>query len=111
MGYGNLGMSQLATKDYLLPVAASKAGSAYDPSGDTVQFAFMPQAAQVPQSSDWVAGSWEASPSSLLYPWNAVCLIGPAGTVTLGTGVYVAYVKITDSPEIPVDIVGYLEIS
>jgi hypothetical protein len=106
-----MGMSQLATKDYLLPVAAAKAGAAYNPSSDTVQFAFMPQVTQVPQSGDWKTGSWEANASSLLYPWNAVCLIGPAGTVTLGTGVYVVYVKITDSPEIPVDIVGYLEIS
>jgi hypothetical protein len=103
-------MSQLATKDYLLPVAAAKAGAAYDPTADTVQFAFMPQATQVPQSGDWKAGSWEANPASLLYPYNAKCLIGPAGVVTLGIGTYVAYVKITDDPEIPVDIVGYLQI-
>lgn len=111
MGYPAAGMSQLATKDYLLPVAAVKSGAAYNPSADTVQFAFIPQATQVPQSADWKAGFWEANTASLLYPWNAVCLIGPSGTVTLGTGVYVVYVKIFDNPETPVDIVGYLEIS
>lgn len=110
MGYPVTGMSQLATKDYLLPVAATKAGVKYNPTGDTVQFAFMPQATQVPQSGDWKPGSWEANAASLLYPYNAKCLVGPAGDVTLGIGTYVVYVRIEDDPETPVDIVGTLQI-
>jgi hypothetical protein len=111
MGFSTIGMSRLATMYYLVPVAATQAGVSYDPTGDTVQFAFMPQATQAPGSSDWVAGSWETVTSSVLYPYNAKCLVGPAGTITLGLGTYVAYVKITDHPEIPVLIAGYLEIT
>ena len=31
--------------------------------------------------------------------------------MTLGIGTYVAYIRITDNPEIPVEIVGQLQIS
>jgi hypothetical protein len=110
VGLTTIGMSHLALKYYIVPVGATKAGAAYNPTADLVQFAFMPQATQVPQSSDLVNGSWEANPYSLLYPWNAKCLVGPGGTITLGIGTYVVYQKITDSPEIPYDIVGYLQI-
>ena len=58
-----------------------------------------------------MTGSWALNPASLLYPYNARCLVGPGGTVTLGIGTYVAYLKVTDSPEVPFDIVGYLEIT
>lgn len=105
------GMSRLATLYYLVPVSATIAGAAYNPTSDTVQFAFMPQATQVPAPGDWVAGSWEAVAGSLLYPYSARCLVGPAGTVALAAGRYVVYVKITDNPEIPVLVAGYLEIS
>jgi hypothetical protein len=105
-----IGMSHLSLKYYIVPVAVTKGGASYNPSSDTVQFAFMPTATQVPQTSDLVAGSWEANPSSLLYPYNAKVLVGPGGAITLGIGTYVAYQKTTDSPEIPFDIVGYLQI-
>ena len=78
---------------------------------DAVQFAFMPTAVQVPQVSDWVAGSWDIDTTNVLYPYSAKCLVGPGGTITLGIGTYVVYVKITDNPEIPVLIGGQLEIN
>ncbi len=111
MGYAQVGMSSLATQYYLVPVSATKLGASYNPTGDTVQFAFLPQVTQVPGSSDWVSGAWETDTASLLYPYTAKCLVGPAGTVTLTTGLYVAWLKITDSPEIHILIAGYLEIS
>ena len=111
MGYSSLGFSQLATLYYKVPVAATDSGSPVNPTGDPVVFAFMPTATQVPQETDWVAGSWETITSSILYPYSARCLVGPAGTVTLGVGTYVAYVKVTSNPEIPVLIAGYLQIS
>lgn len=111
MGYPDLGISQLATLYYKVPVSATYEGESVNPTSLTVQMAFMPQVTQVPQSGDWVEGSWETIPNNLLYPYSARCLIGPAGAKTLGTGVYVAYVQITGSPEIDVEIVGYLEIS
>ena len=106
-----LGISQLATLYYKVPVSATYEGESVDPTGLTVQFAFMPQASQVPADGDWVSGSWETIPTSLLYPYSARCLVGPGGAITLGTGMYVAYTKITGSPEIDVEPVGYLEIS
>ena len=111
MGFSAIGMSQLATLYYLVPVAAMKTGASYNPTSDTVQFAFMPTPTQVPGNSDWVAGSWDTNTTSVLYPYSAKCLVGPSGTTTLGIGSYTVYVKITDSPEIPVLICGQLQIS
>jgi hypothetical protein len=110
VGFSVIGMSHLSLKYYIVPVKATKAGAAYNPTGDTVQFAFMPTPTQVPQSSDLVTGSWETNPYSLLFPYNAKVLVGPGGTITLGIGTYIVYQKTTDSPEIPFDIVGQLQI-
>ena len=108
--YSLIGLSQLATEYVYIPVNAVKAGAPYNPTGDVVQFAFMPTAYQVPQVSDWVTGSWDTVSSDVLYPYSAKCLVGPSGTITLGIGTYIIYVKITDSPEIPVLISGQLQI-
>ena len=111
MGYTTIGMSHLSLKYYIVPVTATKAGASYNPTSDTVQFAFMPTATQVPGPSDLVTGLWETNTASVLYPYNAKVLVGPGGTITLGIGTYVVYQKTTDSPEIPFDIVGQLQIS
>jgi len=111
MGYSSLGFSQLATLYYKVPVSATASGSPVNPTGLPLVFAFMPTPTQVPQVSDWVSGSWETVASSALYPYSARCLVGPAGAITLGIGTYVAYMKITSNPEIPVLIAGQLEIS
>lgn len=110
MGYQSIGMSHLSTEYVLVPISAVKAGVSYNPTGDVVQFAFMPTATQVPQVSDWVAGSWDSVPTDVIYPYVAKCLIGPGGTV-LGIGTYIIYLKITDNPEIPVLIGGQVEIN
>lgn len=111
MGFSSLGMSQLSTQYYLVPIAAAKAGASYNPTGDQVLFAFMPQATQVPTGGDWVAGSWDTNTTSLLFPYSAKCLVGPLGTTNPGIGNYYVYVKVSDNPEVPVTIVGLLEIS
>ena len=111
MGFSAIGMSHLSLKYYIVPVAATQEGESYDPTGDTVQFAFMPQPTQVPGPSDLITGSWFANPSSLLYPYSARVLVGPGGAITLGIGTYTVYQKTTDDPEIPYDIVGQLQIS
>jgi hypothetical protein len=112
-GVGNfsqIGLSQLATEYVLIPVSATKSGEPYDPTGDAVQFAFAATATYVPQDSDWVSGSWDTDPANILYPYSAKCLVGPAGTITLGIGTYVIYIKVTDDPEIPVLIAGQLSV-
>lgn len=110
VSYDTIGMSSLSTEYVLIPVSATKDGASYNPTSDTVQFAFMPTPTQVPQSTDWVAGEWESDSSNVIYPYAAKCLVGPSGTTTLGIGTYVIYVKITDNPEIPVLNAGILQV-
>ena len=111
MGYSAIGMSQLATEYVFVPVAATKSGLPYNPTGDTVQFAFAATATYVPQNADWVTGSWDTDTTNIIFPYSAKCLVGPAGTITLGIGTWIIYVKITDYPETPVLICGQLQIS
>jgi hypothetical protein len=111
VGYGSIGISQLSTQYVLIPVKATMAGQPYNPTSDTVQFAFAPTPAYVPQSGDWKSGSWQTDSSNILYPYSARCLVGPSGTVTLGIGTYIIYVRISDNPEIPVLICGQLQVS
>ena len=111
MGFSTIGMSGLATMYVFIPFQVTKSGIPYNPTGDAVSFAFMPTPTQVPQVSDWVAGSWDTDTTDIIYPYSAKCLVGPAGTITLGIGTYIIYVKAADNPEIPVLITGQLQIS
>jgi len=112
MGWSQIGMSALSTQYIFVPVAAeTPAGAPYNPIGDTVQFAFAPTATYVPQSSDWVVGSWNTVPTNILYPYSAKCLVGPSGVINPGIGTYVVYVRFVDYSETPVLIAGQLQIS
>ncbi len=111
MSYEVLNMSHLSTEYVNIPVSVTKAGVPYNPTSDAVQFAFMPTPTQVPQNADWQTGDWQTYTGNILYPYLAQCLVGPSGTITLGTGTYVIYLKITDSPEIPVLVGGQLVIN
>jgi hypothetical protein len=106
-----IGMSHLSTQYVLVPISVTIAGEAYNPTADTAQMAFMPTATQVPQSADWQTASWITDTSNILYPYSVQCLVGPLGTINLGIGNYVLYVKLVDSPEVPVLLCGYLQIS
>ena len=107
----SIALSQLSLEDILIPVSVTKSGASYNPGSDPVAFAFMPIPTQVPQVSDWKTGSWQTASTNILYPYNAVCLVGPGGTVNPGIGTYLIYLKVTDSPEIPVLTGGQLQIS
>ncbi len=111
VGTSTIGINHLSTEYVLVPVVATKAGVPFNPTADTVQFAFMPTPTQVPTNPDWVSGSWDTVSSSPLYPYNAKCLVGPTGAITLGIGTYIIYLKITDSPEVPVLVAGQLQVS
>ena len=106
----SIGINHLSTQYVFIPVKATRSGSSYNPTGDTVQFAFMPTPTQVPQNSDWVSGSWDTNSSNIFYPYSAKCLVGPSGTVNLGIGTYVIYIKVSDSPEVPVLVGGQLQV-
>ena len=112
MGASTISISHLSLQYVGIPVkTVTLTGAAYNPTSDTVQMAFMPQATQFPGNSDWQAAIWATLPGNVIYPYAAYCLVGPGGTVNPGMGTYVMYLKITDSPEIPVLVPGYLEIT
>lgn len=106
----NLVQSSLATLEIQVPVSAILNGVAgYNPTSDAVAFAFMPPGVN-PGVSDWKTGSWTTNPGPT---YMAQCLVGPgAGGVALAVGVYVIWLRVTDSPEvfIPAGGVGTLTI-
>ena len=93
--------SVLSTQ-YVQVQVTARSASGYDPTGDTVQFAFTPLTypQTQPGSGDWHAGSWATFPGPAYW---AQCLAGPAnGGISLAVGTYQVWVKITDNPEVPV---------
>ena len=103
MGYNSISVSHLSLQYVGVPVKATATdGTAFNPTGSTVQMAFMPQATQVPQNADWQSAIWATRTSNVLEPYAALCLVGPGGTIQLSIGTYIIYVKVTSSPEIPV---------
>jgi hypothetical protein len=94
-----------------VPISATKQGVSYNPTGDVVQMAFMPNTAQQQGVSDWQTASWDTDSTNIIYPYSAKCLVGPSGVITLVTGTYVIFVKITDNPETPVLVAGQLAVT
>ena len=94
-------ISELSLEYVRVPVSAKQSGLTVDPTADTVKLAF--SAAGVdPSSGDYKTSSWETDATTTPATYYARCLVGPAGTVALAAGTYEVWVKITDSPEIPV---------
>jgi hypothetical protein len=100
--------SVLDTRYVAIPISATgPTGAAINPTGDTVQMAFMPQGVN-PGSGDWHTGSWATTSGG---GYQAQCLVGPAnGGVALTAGVYQIWVKATDNPEVPVIPADLLQI-
>lgn len=92
-------------------VTVTVGGNPLNPTGDTVQFAFMPDGVN-PGIGDWKTGSWDGmQPRPTGNAYLAQCLVGPGGTVALTPGVYTMWIKIVDSPEVPVIPCGLLTIT
>jgi hypothetical protein len=92
-------ISSLSTIYVKVPITAKKDGADFDPSGDIVRMAFVPEDTN-PVVGDWKSASWEAT------GWGngavfARCLIGPAGVATLTPGIKDVWVDVADSPEHP----------
>lgn len=105
--------SVLDTEYLVYPVALVVGGVVINPTADVVQFAFMPNPANAnPGVSDWHNGSWVTTTTG---GYQAQILVGPAnGGVTPGggaTGLYNVWIKITDSPEVPVRQIDLLSIT
>ena len=99
-------MSALSTDYDRWAVTASTS-----PTADLVQFAYLAAGSNPPASGDWFAGVWEADPLPT-GEWVAKALLGPGpGGHPLAQGMYDVWVKITDSPTIPVYQIGTLTVT
>jgi len=80
-----------------------------DPTADVVEMAYTGVGTH-PDSEDWNAGEWE--PDELdVGGWVARCLVGPVDGVDLAEGTYERWLRVTDSPEVPVLRVGTLAVT
>lgn len=102
-------LSVLSTQYVQVPIDTTFNGTPYNPTPDTVQMAFMlsPPDAN-PGSGDWKTASWVNLPPG---GYAIRCLVGAAnGGNVLPVANYNIWVKIADSPEVPVQNVGILRI-
>ena len=97
-------ISVLSTEYVGVQVSTSVNGAPFNPTVETVQFAFM--IVGPPSNSDWQPGVWETDPGPAYF---AKCLIGPGG-FALPANVYTMWIKIAGNPEIPVQPVGLLNV-
>lgn len=106
--------SVLATKYLDVTVTATGPTGPINPTSDIVKFAFMQipggGTSSDPGAGDWHTGSW-ITPTTGVYV--AQCLVGPAngGVVLNGVGTYTIWISISDNPEVPVDVVGLLQLT
>ena len=93
-------INALSTEYLRYLIQATLAGAPYNPTTDTVQFAFV---AVGTEPTTWVTGSWETIGAQ----YYARVLVGPTGGAYTGTAAATVnlYCKITDNPEIPVRLV------
>lgn len=93
-----------STEDVLVPVEATISGVQLDPTTDVVAMAFIPVDQEKPLTGDWKVAGWETDPTGAQPRYYARATIGPGGVIALtGGGTrYGVYVRITDSPEVPV---------
>lgn len=98
----DLQVSSLSKQYVTVPVSEVITGG--NPTSDVVALSF-PAAGQEP--SAYVSGQW-LTEGGIYY---AQALVGPGTSANLAVGFYDVYVKVTDSPEIPVLKSGLLEIT
>lgn len=99
-------ISSLSKEFVKVSVRVVKNGVDIDPTADTVEMAFT--TGSEPQSGDWKAATWETAEGPVYF---ARCLVGPGGTIQLTDGSYKVWVKVADSPEVPVRDVGKLVVT
>jgi hypothetical protein len=103
----SVSISDLSTVFIKSRIVATKNGAAYNPTGDVVEVAFKLPGVD-PAGPDWHAASWETAGTA----YYARLLVGPAGGLVLTVGTYIMWIRITDSPEVPVlDAPGFVRIT
>lgn len=98
-------LSTLTDEYVRVRTSAKEAGAWLDPTGDTVEFAFMTVGTD-PTGSDWDAGAWETDATT-----NPDTYYARYEIASLAVGSYDVWVRVTDSPEVPVRHVGELHIT
>lgn len=92
-------------------VSARASGAAVNPTSDTVAVAFeTTDAAPAAAAASWKSATWDTDTSTTPTTYRAQCLVGPSGTVNLSAGTYYMFVKVTDSPEVPIMYSGIVQV-
>ncbi len=102
-------VSSLATVYIKSDITDKVSGLSVDITGDAVQIAFTTPGTD-PVTNDWNAAIWQTDSTTTPPTYTACCLVGPTGVVTLAKGRYEMWVKVTDSPEVPVLTAGAIEV-
>lgn len=93
-----------STEYVRVKISAKENGTIANPTGGTVEMAFM-GSGEAPGVSDWKSASWEVDGST----YYARALVGPSGgVITLTPDSYTVWVKFGASPETPVKAVSRL---
>lgn len=99
-----------ASLEYVrVPVRGTTDGAVVDPTGSTVEMAFL-RGAAAPGDSDWKTASWDTDTGTTPITYRAQCLVGDGGAVELVAGTYRVWVRVTDSPEVPVKAAGHITV-
>ena len=80
-----------------------------NPTADTVKMAFVADGV-TPATGDFKVADWQTIGVGAENHYYIRCLIGPAGTIALAAGLYVVWVKISDSPETPVKRLDFIKV-
>ena len=103
-------ISSLSTQYVQVPVRVWSQGVPYNPTGLTVQMAFV-SGWSGPTDDDWNTASW-ASTSTVNGFYLAQCLVGPgSGAVDLAVGTWNVWTLVEGDPEEPVQVSGTLTIT
>jgi hypothetical protein len=86
--------------NYIQALVTTKYPTTYNPTADTVQFAFTPATYPMTSPTSWATGTWVTFPGPAYW---AQTLVGPMnGGTALSLGAYQVWLRITDNPEVPV---------
>lgn len=104
----DLTISSLSREFIRVRVTAKEAGAVIDPTAKTVEMAIIAGSGE-PVATDWKAASWETDTTTDPDTYYARIEVGPGSTVgALADGLYGVWVRITDTPEVPVRRAGTL---
>lgn len=93
-----------SVENILIPFRLLREGVYIDPTGLDVFVALSAAEDTDPVAGDYVAASWESVPEDETY-WVAA-LVGPGADLDPGSGTWWAFVKVDDTPQVPVKVAG-----